>query len=80
MKDEHTQLMYEAFEIARRCGVTEWIQLKKIVLLSLPSEARKNFSTSDPITKKHSTNDFERDVIDIYLRKTGITLRLPDEE
>ena len=79
MKDEHLHLMYEAFEIAQRCSVTKWIQLKKIILLSLPSEVRKNFSTRDPITKKHLINDFERDVIDIYLKKSGVMVRLPDE-
>lgn len=79
MKDKHLQLMYESFEIAQRCEVTDWIQLKKIILLSLPPEARKSFSTRDPITKKHSINDFERDVMDIYFKKSGVVVRLPDE-
>ena len=79
MNDKHLEIMYEAFDVALRCGVEEWLQLKKIILLSLPPEARKSFSTRDPVTKKHSINDFERDVIDIYSRKTGTMLRLPDE-
>ncbi len=79
MKDAHLQLMYEAFDIAERCDVREWVQLKKIILLSLPPDARKSFSTRDPLTKKHSLNDFEQDVIDIYFKKSGVMVRLPDE-
>ena len=80
MNDEQLDILYEGFVIAQRCGIDSWIDLKKILLLSLPSDARKNFSTRDPYTKKHAINDFERDVVDIYYKKTGVKLRLPHEE
>ena len=56
-----------------------WMNIKVILLRSLPSDLRKNFSTRDPITKKQSLNDFERSLIDIYEGMTGIKLRLDDE-
>lgn len=70
----------EAMGVAYECGATTWVDLKKILLLSLPSSKRCLFSTRDVITKKHSINDFERQVIDTYYGKTGIKLRLPHEE
>lgn len=80
MKSVHLELVRETFTIAQRCEVSDWIQLKKMILLSLPPEARKSFSTRHPVTKKHSINDFERQVIDTYYSETGVRLRLPDEE
>ena len=56
-----------------------WMNVKVILLRSLPSDLRKNFSTRDPITKKQSLNDFDRSLIDIYEGMTGVKLRLDDE-
>ena len=80
MNDEQLEVLHECLDIAQRCEVNSWVGLKKILLLTLPSEARKQFSTRDPYTKKHTVNDFERDVVDIYYKKTGVKLRLPHEE
>lgn len=81
MKDQsYLDILNDGLEIAARCEVDSWIDLKKILLLSLPPESRKHFSTRDSLTKKHSINDFEQNVIDIYYRKTGARLRLPHEE
>lgn len=55
-----------------------WMDFKKIMLKSLPSKMRKSFSTRDPKTKKQSLNSFEREMIDIYYRETGIELTLED--
>ena len=52
------------------------MDFKKIMLRSLPSSMRKKFSTRDPKTKKQSLNEFEVKMIDIYLKKTGILLKL----
>jgi hypothetical protein len=53
-----------------------WMDFKKIMLRSLPSSMRKKFSTRDPKTKKQSLNEFEVKMIDIYLKKTGVLLKL----
>ncbi len=79
MNDENMEMLYEGFEIAEKCDVRSWIDLKKILLLGLPPESRRRFSTRDAYTKKHTVNDFERDVVDIYYKKTGVRLRLPHE-
>lgn len=79
MKKDLTSL-HDGFDVAQRCNVVTWVELKKILLLSLPPHERKQFSTRDAYTKKHTVNDFERDLIDIYYRQTGTRLRLPHEE
>ncbi len=61
-------------------STSRWMDVKVILLRSLPSSLRKNFSTRDPITKKQSLNNFERSLIDIYEGMTGIRLRLDNEQ
>ncbi len=56
----------------------DWMDFKKIMLKTLPSSMRKKFSTRDPKTKKQTLNDFEIKMIDIYFKKTGILLKLEE--
>ena len=74
--EEYKKYMKVAFMILEENH--DWMDFKKIMLKSLPSKMRKNFSTRDPKTKKQSLNSFEREMIDIYYRETGIELRLED--
>ena len=73
-------MLNEAFSIAAKCEAKTWLDLKKIMLLSLPPKSRTHFSTRNPHTKKQALNDFEREVIDIYYKKTGVMVRLPNDE
>ena len=57
-------------------GSTCWVSFKKIMLRSLPSTMRRNFSTRDPKSKLHDLNLFERKLIDIYKDRTSIELML----
>ena len=57
----------------------DWMDFKKIMLRTLPSKMRKNFSTRDPVTKKQSLNQFEENMINIYFLKTGIKLTLEED-
>lgn len=50
---------------------TDWMVVKKQVLLSLPPALRTCFSTRDPKTKKQSFNEFELLVVDWWEKKTG---------
>lgn len=50
---------------------TDWMVVKKQVLLTLPPKLRTNFSTRDPRTKKQSFNDFELLVVDWWEKRTG---------
>ena len=54
----------------------DWVTVKKEVMRGIPSSLRRNFSTRDPKTKEQSLNDFERDLIKYWKRKTGIDLKL----
>ena len=71
---EHPQILEEAVKIGSACEIKEWIDLKKILLVSLPSTARRNFSIRDPKTKQQKLNDFERWLIDNYSIRTGLKL------
>ena len=58
----------------------DWMDFKKIMLRTLPSSMRKKFSTRDPKTKKQSLNEFEVRMIDTYFKKTGVLLKLEEND
>lgn len=58
---------------------SQWVLIKRQLLLSLPPELRKLFSTRDPKSKRQALNDFEIKVINMYEKMTGIKLELFDE-
>lgn len=64
-----------AVDIGSDCGVESWMELKKLLLVSLPPAARSNFSIRDPKTKKQGLNEFEYRLIDNYYSKTGTMLQ-----
>lgn len=57
----------------------DWMVVKRLLLLSLPSRLRTLFSTRDPKTKRQSLNSFEKQLIEMYNDMTGIRLRLNNE-
>jgi hypothetical protein len=65
-----------AIKLGTDCSVTSWMQLKKILLLTLPPVERTKFSTRHPKTKKQSLNAFERQIIENYEKKTGENLEI----
>lgn len=75
---DRPKILDEAVKIGDACEIDEWMDLKKILLTSLPSPARKNFSTRDPKTKSQRTNDFERWLMDNYCKRTGRKLALKE--
>ena len=70
-------ILSSALDLGVRCEVQTWIELKKILLLSLPPSQRVHFSTRDPETKTQCMNKMELELVDIYQKKTGITLEVP---
>ena len=54
----------------------DWVEIKKQILLGLPSNLRTSFSTRDPKTKEQSLNNFEKQVIKYWKEKTGVDLKL----
>jgi hypothetical protein len=71
------EIIEQAIEIGTACGVKTWLDLKKMLLVSLPSTEREKFSTRDPVTKKQNLNKFERQIINNYEKKTGVELEVP---
>tara|TARA_Y100000593_G_scaffold93899_1_gene190489 strand:- start:2563 stop:2802 length:240 start_codon:yes stop_codon:yes gene_type:complete len=57
----------------------DWLSVKKYLLISLPAEIRKEFSSRNRETNKLTLNKFESLLIDIYNDMTGIELRIKDE-
>lgn len=69
----------ELTTIAQLAGQEEdWMVVKRLLLLSLPSNMRTLFSTRDPKTKQQALNNFENTLIEMYKDITGIRLRLND--
>tara|TARA_B100001989_G_C24550059_1_gene473796 strand:- start:3234 stop:3491 length:258 start_codon:yes stop_codon:yes gene_type:complete len=64
------ELIEELFEFYEE---DDWLKVKKYLLRYLHPDLRKLFSTRHAKTKKHSLNNFEKDLIDkcqnIYNRK-----------
>jgi hypothetical protein len=71
------EIIETAIDLGSRCDVSSWVDLKKMLLLSLPPKERMKFSTRDPITKQQSLNSLEREIVDNYEKKTGVTLEIP---
>jgi len=58
---------------------SNWMFIKRQLLLSLPPHMRKLFSTRDAKTKMQTLNGFEVKIIELYEDMTGIRLELINE-
>lgn len=60
---------------------TNWLVIKKRLLLELPTWERQLFSTRDPKTKRHGLyNAFERQVRKRWFEMTGNVLVMPENK
>ena len=57
-----------------------WLVVKKFLLKYLHPDLRKNFTTRHPKTKKHSLNEFEKQVIEYYYDNYRVRLELYEED
>lgn len=55
-----------------------WLSIKKEILWLLPPSQRSKFSRRHYSTKKHSLNDFEKEIIAFWGSRTGVDLKIPD--
>lgn len=60
-------------------NTSDWMFIKRQLLLSLPSPMRKLFSTRDAKTKRQALNTFEERLIELYEEMTGVRLELINE-
>ncbi len=79
MSMTENQITEFAIRVGLECEVNTWLELKKILLVSLPPPQRRVFSTRDPKTKKQSINSFEKKLVNNYYSMTGIQLEVPNE-
>lgn len=62
-------------------SATNWLEVKKQLLLELPVHERQLFSTREQKTKcHHPFNEFEQRVRSEWLRLTGNTLSMPENK
>lgn len=57
-------------------NATDWLLIKKELLLLCKPKHRSMFSRRHYSTKKHMLNDFEKEIIDYWKEKTGIELTI----
>ena len=76
----HENILELMDEIADVYKENDWLIIKKYIVRYSRSELRKNFSTRHPKTKKHTINDFEKKLIDIYKQKYKIKLVLDESQ
>jgi hypothetical protein len=67
-------------EIADVYKGNDWLVVKKYILKYLDPAVKTKFSTRHYISKKHSLNEFELDLIDKYYQKYNIRLELDDSK
>lgn len=58
---------------------TDWVTIKRMLLLVLPPKFRKFFSTRDPKTKEQCLNENERALIGLWYKLTGKRLVLDSQ-
>lgn len=60
---------------------TDWLHVKKMIMLEIPPKERQLFSTRDALTKKHYPfNEFELNVRVEWKRLTGNLLLMPENK
>ena len=57
-----------------------WLTVKKFLLKYLHPDFRKQFSTRNSKTKKHTLNKFENKVIDYYYINYNVRLKLYEKD
>ncbi len=65
-----------AISLGEQCQVKTWLELKKLLLVSLSSNDRRNFSIRDPYTKRQRLNSFEQNLLNSYHQQTGKVLEV----
>lgn len=58
---------------------SDWMTIKRMLLLVLPAKYRTCFSTRDPVTKEQRLNELELAIINLWRKLTGVTLVLDSQ-
>ena len=57
-----------------------WLIVKKFILKYTHPDVRKNFSTRNNKTKKHTLNNYEKEIIKYYYDRFNIRLKLYEKD
>ena len=76
---EITDHIKEAVEIIG-CSTVNYLKVKRFVLNRLNPKFRKLFSTRHHSTKKHTLNDADLELIELWMLETGIKLEIEQEK
>lgn len=68
------------FELGEYYNGNDWLVVKKYILKYLYPDLRKKFSTRDKKTHKHTINEYENYLIDIYEKRFNIRLELHESK
>lgn len=71
------ELMHEIGDVYKG---NDWLVVKKYMLRYLAPIHKTNFSTRHHISKKHTLNNFELDLIDKYYKQYNIRLILDENK
>jgi hypothetical protein len=82
----HVVLSQCVIDAIDRCSAlltdsTDWLVVKKLLLLELPIDERRRFTTRHQDTKKHwPFNAFENSIRSMWKEKTGNILCMPEDK
>ena len=81
IKSEHKEKIIELIEeLLEVWSENNWLTIKKYIVRYSHPDIRKYFSTRHHYTKKHTLNDFEKDLIDFCKKEYNIEFVLRKED
>lgn len=78
-KKEPTPVIEIVKEIGEVYKGNDWLIVKKYLMRYLHPTLRRNFSTRNDKSKKHSLNEYEKNLIEEYYKLYGIRLVLHEK-
>lgn len=79
LTDLHKKIIQDAIHIV---GDTtkDWFAIKLQIIYLFPAKERKNFSRRHYSSKKHTINDFDKQVMDFWEKESGIKLEIDESK
>ena len=74
------QVLELIHDIAEFYKEDNWLTVKKFLVRYSHPEIRKNFSTRNDKTKKHTVNTYEQSIINYYEEKYSVRLKLYEKD
>lgn len=62
------------------CRADRWVDVKQELIDQCPSWLRTYFSRRNEISKKHTTNSMELEIVEMWRQITGVELEMPETD